>query len=93
MGREGGWDGREGKEKGGEGREEEGGNGRGWGGRGKGKKRGGDSGGGVEGPGKWSAAGPALALGGPDYLSYKICQINVYTARFYRATRSIYLSI
>jgi len=58
--------GREGREgKGGEGREEGGGGGvkgRGWGGRGKGK---GGKGGDMEGCGKWSAPGPALALGGP----------------------------
>ena len=35
--------------------------GRGKGGEGKGGKRGED----VEGPGKWSAPGPVLALGGP----------------------------
>ena len=50
WGRGGGWDGREGK--GGEsGREGEG--------------RGGERGEDVEGPGKWSAPGPVLALGGP----------------------------
>jgi len=39
--------------------------GEGWGERGKERerKRGGD----VEEPGKWSAPGPALALGGPAY--------------------------
>ena len=36
---------------------------RGWGGRGRGKE--GEKEGYVEGPGKWSAPGPALALGGP----------------------------
>ena len=36
-------------------------------GKGKGgERRGGERGGNVEGPGKWSAPGPALALGGPD---------------------------
>ena len=35
------------------------------GGRGKGK--GGDRGEDVEGPGKWSAPGPVLALGGPGH--------------------------
>ena len=52
WGRGGGWDGREGK-----GRE---------GGReGEGEGRGGERGEDVEGPGKWSAPGPVLALGGP----------------------------
>jgi len=37
-------------------------------GRGKGGKgRGGERGRNVEGPGKWSAPGPALALGGPEF--------------------------
>ena len=31
------------------------------------KGRGGERGRDVEGPGKWSAPGPALALGGPGY--------------------------
>ena len=31
----------------------------------EGKGKGGGKGGDVEGPGKWSAPGPALALGGP----------------------------
>jgi len=31
----------------------------------EGEGRGGERGGDVEGPGKWSAPGPALALGGP----------------------------
>jgi len=44
------------------------GGGRGWGGRGGGRKgRGGERGRNVEGPGKWSAPGPALALGGPGH--------------------------
>ena len=50
MGRGGGWDGREGK--GGEGGRE---------GEGREGQRGED----VEGPGKWSAPGPVLVLGGP----------------------------
>ena len=52
MGRGGGWDGREGK--GGEGVRE-----------GEGEGRGGERGEDVEGPGKWPAPGPVLALGGP----------------------------
>ena len=36
------------------------------GGRGKGRERGED----VEGPGKWSAPGPVLALGGPDCYTH-----------------------
>ena len=59
--------GREGREgKGGKGVGER--SGMGWEGR---KRRGGWEGGGrgqdVEGPGKWSATGPVLALGGPGY--------------------------
>ena len=53
MGREGEWDGREGKE----GEKEGGGEGRRGGGEG-GKRREGD----VEGPGKWSAPGPSAGL-------------------------------
>jgi len=41
---------------------------RGWEGRGKGKGRGGDVEA-LEGPGKWSAPGPALALGGPGFVN------------------------
>ena len=36
------------------------------GGKGKGGERGED----VEGPGKWSAPGPVLALGGPGYRTF-----------------------
>ena len=55
MGERRGWDGREGK--GGEGgREGE-----------EGEGRGGERGEDVEGPGKWSAPGPVLALGGPVF--------------------------
>ena len=58
MERGGGWDGRGmGWEK----REGKGGEGMGRGAGGEGGERGAD----VEGPGKWSAPGPALALGGP----------------------------
>jgi len=52
VGRGGGWDGREGKG-------EEGGR------EGEGEGRGGERGQDVEGPGKWFAPGPVLALGGP----------------------------
>jgi len=52
-----GWDGRRWKDN--EGRW------RGWGGSGRAGERGGD----VEGPGKWSAPGPAMALGGPGYIT------------------------
>ena len=46
----------------------------------EGKGRGGERGGDVKGPGKWSAPGPALALGGPGFISasfnftaYQLC--------------------
>ena len=59
-------DGRGGNEKEGRSREE----GRGVGSEGKrGRKGKGGKGGDVEGPGKWSAPGPALALGGPVHPS------------------------
>ena len=44
------------------------------GGRGKGK--GGERGEDVEGPGKWSAPGPVLALGGPD------CRLTLMALRY-----------
>ena len=46
------------------------------GGRGKGK--GGDRGEDVEGPGKWSAPGPVLALGGPAYVH----RVHYYSRHF-----------
>ena len=55
-----GWEGRKGRGEGGEGGEREG------------KGRGGD----VEGAGKWSAPGPALALGGPAYTYTKVHREN-----------------
>jgi len=39
---------------------------------GEGKGTGGERGGDVEAPGKWSAPRPALALGGPDNTNYVI---------------------
>ena len=70
MGERRGWDGREGK--GGEGgREGE-----------EGEGRGGERGEDVEGPGKWSAPGPVLALGGPGPTGgdtvRKIVYNNIY---------------
>ena len=61
MGERRGWDGREGKggERGREGEEGEG--------------RGGERGEDVEGPGKWSAPGPVLALGGPGCIVHVNC--------------------
>jgi len=46
--------------------EGEGKGGEGVGREGEGEGRAGQRGGDVEGPGKWSAPGPALALGGPE---------------------------
>ena len=67
-----GWDGREGK-GGKDGRE------------GKEEGRGGERGQDVEGPGKWSAPGPVLALGGPDHnpLTY-ITESSTKSAKLMR---------